>query len=150
MKKAILLLIIFFIYITATAQGFMGFGAGTNSFKSVVVNLYGGCQVKHIVAELEMKAPPIDMRVADPATFSFKTGYEITLAGNFTFLPQVGATYLKYSSDESKGITTWQNGWKPAMGARLRWGHIFAQADYTGTTNLCFGICAQFKSRQTW
>ncbi len=127
----------------------MGFGAGTNSFKSAVINLYGGCQLKHVVLEVEMKAPPIDMNVADPATMSFKAGYEFMLADNLAFLPQIEAAYLKYSSDEVKGIT-WQNGWKAGVSARLRWGHLFAQADYAGTANLCFGICAQLKSRQSW
>ncbi|HWB25613.1 MAG TPA: hypothetical protein VG738_09040 [Chitinophagaceae bacterium] len=149
MKKFSLLIMVCFICTIVNAQAFLGFGAGVHNFKSPVISLYTGYQLKHVVSEFELKAPPVDMHVSEPATMSFKTGYEITLAGHLVFIPQIEASYMQYSTDETKGAT-WQNGWKTGVGARLRWKNVFAQADYAGTTYLCVGICAQLKRQQSW
>lgn len=132
------------------AQGFISFGAGAANLKASVISLGVGYQLNHVVTEFELKAPPIDTRVANPAALSFKTGYEITLTGRWAFIPQVEASYMQYSADESKGAN-WKNGWKPGVGGRIRWGNLFIQGDYNGTNNyVCVGICAQFKRQQSW
>ncbi len=149
MKKLPLLIMLCAACTFAKTQGFLNVGAGVNNLQSTVISLSVGYQVTHVVSEVEMKAPPLSTRVDNPAAFSIKSGFEFVVGGRVAFLPQIQASYLQYSTDEAKGAT-WQNGWKAGVGARVRWGHLFMQADYTGTTSMTVGICAQFKKLQSW
>lgn len=139
MKKYLLMAALLFAAGTATqAQAYLGIGTGT-CHNTWIINLQGGYQAKHFIAELEMKAPPISQQVNRPAVFAAKAGYTVNLKNNWLVVPYLQYSYQYYSADGFKTVT-WQNGCKTGAGVRLQHGNVFVQADHIKDNYFCIGV----------